>query len=352
MLAGRLDSARMNRQHIKLALYVVLTIATLWTGFNFLAKLKQGSAKADSVTDTNETVQPVAAAPDTNAVVVDTNNVATNGTNAVVASATDTNAPSTNAVAATSTNEPTNVTAATSTAETGGEPQKKGTVRSAASVIGALVKFAAALICLGGLIAYDLSQFFGNRSIDFIFNDDLKGMKDPEYEQAEQAWANGKPLDAIQMMREYLRKHPREQYVALRIAEIYEKDLNNYLAAALEYEQVLTHNLPRERWGWAAIHLCNLYIKLGKQTEAVALLRRIAEEYSETAAAKKARKRLAIYESEGDATTLGLDAPEDPNIPDVAPAPPKTSGRKRVEVKKKAEPEEPPSSLPPGFRPK
>ena len=39
--------------------------------------------------------------------------------------------------------------------------------------------------------------------------------------------------------REYLNKHPREQYVALRIAEIYEENLNNPLAAALEYEEVL-----------------------------------------------------------------------------------------------------------------
>ena len=34
-------------------------------------------------------------------------------------------------------------------------------------------------------------------------------------------------------MREYLKKNPREQHAALRIAEIYEKDLQNNLAAAL-----------------------------------------------------------------------------------------------------------------------
>ena len=56
-------------------------------------------------------------------------------------------------------------------------------------------------------------------------------------------------------MREYLLKNPREQHVSLRIAEIYEKDLANPLAAALEYEEVLKQKLPAERWGWAAIHL-------------------------------------------------------------------------------------------------
>jgi hypothetical protein len=94
------------------------------------------------------------------------------------------------------------------------------------------------------------------------------------------------------MMREYLKKHPREQHVALRIAEIYEKDLFNPLAAALEYEEVLQHKLPPERWGWAAIHLCNLYSKLNHHDKVIALLKRIDAEYGQTAAAEKARKRL------------------------------------------------------------
>jgi len=71
------------------------------------------------------------------------------------------------------------------------------------------------------LIAYDVTQFLGSKSLDVLFNDDLKGVHNPEYEEAESLWANGKPLEAIQMMREYLKKNPREQYVALRIAEIY-----------------------------------------------------------------------------------------------------------------------------------
>jgi hypothetical protein len=117
-------------------------------------------------------------------------------------------------------------------------------------------------------------------------------MKDPDYDEAEAEWTNGNHLEAIRMMREYLKKNPREQHAALRIAEIYEKDLNNYLAAALEYEEVLTKKLAPERWGWAAIHLCNLYFKLDKEDKAVALLKRIDTEYGQTAAAEKARKRL------------------------------------------------------------
>ena len=78
------------------------------------------------------------------------------------------------------------------------------------------------------------------------------------------------------------------------------KDLENFLAAALEYEEVLRQKLPVERWGWAAIHLCNLYTsKLNQTDKAIALLQRIVTDYGETAAAEKARRRLSQLEEEG-----------------------------------------------------
>ena len=127
-------------------------------------------------------------------------------------------------------------------------------------------------------------------------------------------------------MRDYLKKHPSEQYVAIRIAEIYEKDLGNYLAAALEYQEILKKKLPPDRWGWAAIHLSNLYSgKLEKPDEAEALLRRITNEHPQTLAAKKARERL------GEPEQLIVTAQP---------------------IAVKPEKEEPKSNLPPGFRPK
>ena len=123
------------------------------------------------------------------------------------------------------------------------------------------------LIGLAILVGYDISRYLANRVDDFIFNDDLKGVKDPEYDEAEQVWSRGEHLEAVRLMRDYLKRHPREQYVALRIAEIYEGDLKNYLAAALEYEEVLKKKLPPERWGWAAIHLANLYSGKLNQSE-------------------------------------------------------------------------------------
>ena len=153
------------------------------------------------------------------------------------------------------------------------------------------------ILCIGLLAAWDISQFLGHRTVKTLFNDDNQDMLDDEYENAETEWGKGNYLEAVRLLREYLAKHPRQQHAALRIAEIYEKDLNNPLAAALEYEEILQKKLPRERWGWAAIHLANLYSgPLEKPEQAVALLRRLDNEYGDTQAAEKARRRLAMID--------------------------------------------------------
>ena len=171
--------------------------------------------------------------------------------------------------------------------------------------------FVIIILTLGFFVGHDISQFLGNRFLRAAYNDEGIGMSDPDYELAEQEWADGHHLDAVRLMRDYLKKYPREQHVAIRIAEIYEKDLLNPLAAALEYEEILKSKLPPERWGWAAIHLCNLYFKLNQPDKAVALLRRIDAEYSETAAADKARKRLALYDGSASEALIEESAPAD-----------------------------------------
>jgi TolA-binding protein len=200
--------------------------------------------------------------------------------------------------------------------------------------------FVVSLVGLGLLIANDVSHYLGSRALKVLYNDEGEGLKNPDYEQAEQVWANGQHLEAISLMREYLKKNPREQHAALRIAEIYEKDLGNFLAAALEYEEVLKHKLTPERWGWAAIHLCNLYFKLNHQQKAFELLRRIVNEYPTTAAAEKARKRLEQVDGAALAEQLPTEHPEN--------TAPKPTAAKPVQPAKA----EAPSNLPPGFRPK
>ena len=200
-----------------------------------------------------------------------------------------------------------------------------------------------ALIGLGLLITHDVTHYVGGVVVDAVLDDKSEGMHDPEYDKAEQAWARGKHLEAIEMMRDFLKKNPRAQYAALRIAEIYEKDLHNLLAAALEYEEVLKQNLPAERWGWAAVHLCNLYSKLGQQDKARELLQRIAAEYPQTAAARKARSHLGLPEPE-------LEPAEKTGNAEMAAEPGESVTPPGEEPSPPAPP--PKSNLPPGFRPK
>ena len=272
---------------LKLGLYVVLGAALLVLGLLFSKAL----ASKDETTT-----------PATNALAMATN-LAANATNAVA---------STNPAAA-------------------GEDF---TQRKSSSRVGRLMAYGVTgffvFVGLSVLIAHDVSRFIASRVDDFIFNADLKGVKDPDYEEAEKTWAKGEYLDAIRMLRDYLNRHPREQYVSLRIAEIYEDNLGNHLAAALEYEEILKKRLPHERWGWAAIHLVNIYSgKLNRGAEAEQLLHRIINEYGETAAAKKARERLGIAEPVAE-------------VPVAAPEPEAATPKK----------DEPPSNLPKGFRPK
>ncbi len=219
-------------------------------------------------------------------------------------------------------------------ASTNALPADEGVARKSSARMGRFMAYGITgffmLVGLSVLIGYDVSRFFANRVEEMVFNDNLEGVKDPEYDEAEQVWQKGEYLEAVQLMRDYYRRNPSEVYVALRIAEIYENNLGNHLAAALEYEEVLKRRLAAERWGWAAIHLANLYSgKLNKVDSATKLLHRIVEEYGQTAAAKKARERLGIPE------------PVEPAAPEPEPDPPA-----------KQQPEEPPSNLPPGFRPK
>lgn len=174
-----------------------------------------------------------------------------------------------------------------------GKPEVKGS-RMGLGIAGFLL----GLLGLAGLVGWDLTQWFANRANRALGVEvDAPKGKSAEYEAAEAEWAKGNHLDAITMMREYLTGHPGEQYVALRIAEIYEKDLANYLAAALEYEEVLNRNLPREKWGWTALRLSNLYSgRLNQPEKAVGILKRVMAEYPDTAAAKKARERMGVPE--------------------------------------------------------
>jgi TolA-binding protein len=362
---------------IKISAYAALVILAVWFGLGFRSDYK-AVVNSSNPTPQNTTVTPHPAPPPTattnstsNETAAATNAATTNeiaqpnsappsnpaaaaaGTNAVE----QTNAPAAAAVVAPATNANASVAASTPA------PAPNTIVRSGRT-IGYLLAFVFTLIALGVLIAYDFTQIMGSKAVDFLFNDKGEGQREPEYEHAEQVWANGDYLEAIQLMRDYLKKNPREIYVALRIAEIYEKDLKNYLAGALEYEEVLKKKLPDERWGWAAIHLCNLYSKLNQPAKTMALLERIANEYPKTGAAKKARARLGVAEPQQEEEPAPAEEEEE-NAPEQSHGgqvlfeltdpdlqPPLEFDEEEEEPPPPPPPPEPKTNLPPGFRPK
>ena len=152
----------------------------------------------------------------------------------------------------------------------------------------------AALIVFALLVARDLGHLIGERVGGNYLTKSDKSRKADMYEEAEAIWANGAFVDAIDSFRDYLKVFPGEYHVHKRIADIYEKDLVSFRAAAMEYEELLEMDIPTARWGWVAIHLCNLYSgKLDDSDRALSLLRRVADECGDTSPAAKARERLA-----------------------------------------------------------
>jgi TolA-binding protein len=295
---------------------------------------------------------------DTNNVAGDTNSLSANTnvigqTTNVTAQATG---PDTNATASAPATPETN--AATTAATTDQDPTTIAQTvsgRHEGKTVVYLALFVASVVGLGLLVAIDITHLIGGKAGDYLFHDVADAQRDPEYEKAEQVWANGKHLEAIQMLRDYYKRNPRQIHAALRIAEIYEKDLHNHLAAALEYEEVLKHKLPGDRWSWAAIHLCNLYAKIGQQEKTRPLLQRIADEHPNTAAAKKARQRLGLPEPDEIAAEVPTETAAgtgDEETFDVS--------EEKGEWPAEAEGDDPPaapstdpkSNLPPGFRPK
>lgn len=194
----------------------------------------------------------------------------------------------TQAVAAVTNPSPTNGPAP---ARASGPPARPAEGRGGFSMVWGAMALAA-IIALGVLVGREIAGYLTQRVHREIYGEASEPVGDPEYDEAEQVWARGEHLEAVRLLREFLKKKPNKLHAAFRIAEIYEKDLKNPLAAALEYEAILAHRFEAERWGWAAIHLVNLYNRLGQTEKAEATLRRILAEQPHTAAAAKAREHL------------------------------------------------------------
>lgn len=293
---------------IKLGLYVVAVIGTLVSGILFTQSWRQ--------LDVSDPGKTASSPPPKTSVPARTNApAAAGGTNTLGSSLTEippsTNEPSASASA--SDRDPTTEGAAV-------RVSGRGWSRLLFWGFFGLVSIAG----LGSLVAYDVTQYAGNRATDSLFDHDGEGIPESIDDQVEKAHGEGDFLEAIRLLRDHLSSNPKAVEAQIRIAELYEKDLNNPLAAALEYEEVLKLPMRPEKRGWTCIHLVNLYNRMEKPDQAIAWLQRVVAECPGTPAAAKAQERLE---------SAGLDVPEPPLS--EPPAPP-----------------EPPSNLPPGFRPR
>src|SRR5688572_22053988 len=89
---------------------------------------------------------------------------------------------------------------------------------SGTSWIGYFAGWLVVMLALAIMGAYDFAQFMGSKVQKFIYDEDAAVERDPEYDDAERVWANGQHLEAIQLMRDFLKTRPQAQYAALRIA--------------------------------------------------------------------------------------------------------------------------------------
>lgn len=241
------------------------------------------------------------------------------------ATASPTNAPAAATSAKDGATNPPATAMTNAVAQTTAPPAKAASARNSQAFY--LSGFVLGMLGLAGLLAWDVSQFVARKAAHGLGVDLAPIQGDPEYDAAEEAWANGDHLGAISLLRDFLKRHPNQQHAALRIAEIYEKDLGNHLAAALELEVVLQKRLPREKWGWTAIHLANLYSgKLSQTEKAIELLNRIVDTHPETSAARKARQRLGIPEPQDAAAAQGpVPAADSGDLASPTPGPETTT---------------------------
>ena len=280
------------KPQFKLGLYLVTVVGTFLFGFLLLRSWRDAGERGSRAVPSSGVASVASAHPS----VDGTGGGAAGTSSAAESGGGGTNAGPTGAVGVAGEGVRTNLgtTVAEVSPELEGVPMRRP--GNATRGLGRMITWAllavASLAGLGVLVAYDLSHYAANRAALALFNDRGEDATAGEYELIEKAYGDGDYLEAVRMLRAFLGSNPRAVHAQIRIAEIYEKDLANPLAAALEYEEVMKQPLDPERRGWTGIHLVNLYNRLEKPGQAVALMRRICVECPDTPAAGKARERL------------------------------------------------------------
>ena len=218
------------------------------------------------------------------------------GTNAPPAQATNSLPSPTNGPAAPTAKAGTTAAAKELDALRKGRRVGAGYIRILLSTLGC----GAALTVLGFLAAQDIGRLLKFRLGKSVTYVDARSERNDQFDRAQLLAAKGKHTAALKLLQDVLAKHPHHARSLLLTAEIHDKQLGDYPAAALHYEQLLRLNLPAEQWGWTAIRLANIYSgKLGQPDSAIDLMKRLARDHPDTPAGAKAVKRLAKIEVAG-----------------------------------------------------
>jgi len=146
---------------------------------------------------------------------------------------------------------------------------------------------------LGLVVAWDVSRLVGEFAGSLFVGGGRLPSITPALWKADRLRAQNKPLEAVNTLREYLNARPRQWYVAVRIAELYQDDLNDPLSAALEYEALLRRRLPRAARAELMLRLASCNLLLRKTDQSASLLRELIQRFPGSPAALAAQRRLA-----------------------------------------------------------
>lgn len=176
--------------------------------------------------------------------------------------------------------------------------KNKSVSRHYVRLIGNGVVFAILFVITGFSFAHqagDFLRFDLGKKIDYV--DEVTS--DAElYEKAEYQILKGKHVAGIELLRTVLANDPNHFEAQLRIAEVYDKNLENYEVAATEYVAALKHEFHPERWSWAAVRLCNIYSgKLGDSNSAIRVMRQLVDKHPLSGGAAKVKKRLDMIDA-------------------------------------------------------
>ncbi|MEY4385684.1 MAG: hypothetical protein RLY20_967 [Verrucomicrobiota bacterium] len=150
-------------------------------------------------------------------------------------------------------------------------------------------------------VAWDVARSLGGFASQLFWSGGRIASITPAWWKADRLCRDRQYLEAIRVLREFHEAHPRQWSAAVRIAEIYERDLANPLSAALEYETLLRQRLPKRAQAEILLRLAADYLLLHRTDESAARLNQVLADFPGSAAATKAARRLARLEQRNDA---------------------------------------------------